>query len=145
VLADEDPRLSPLWAGRRNHFQALQDALTVLAGSYDIRDGRSDDPMSRVSISVDDWHGCPIVPARRFPVAAFDDLLLAVQLLATRHRAENQASGWTGQVDAERRAAVRDRWQARGADMGAFRAALRAEFAESARLYESAPRFDDAP
>jgi hypothetical protein len=145
MLADDNPKLSPLWAGRRAQFQALQDALSVLAGSYDMRDGRSDDPMSRVSISVDDWHGQPIVPARRFPVVAFDDLLLAVQLLAARHRAENVALGWVGQVDAERRAAVRDRWQARGADMDAFRAALRAEFAESARRYECAPRFDDAP
>jgi hypothetical protein len=139
VLADDHPRLSPLWAGRRAPFQALQDALSVLAGSYDIRDGRSTDPMSRVSVSVDDWQGQPIVPARRFPVAAFDDLLLAVQLLAARHRAENVALGWVGQVDAERRAAVRDRWAARGADMDAFRAALRAEFAESARLYGVTP------
>ncbi|MFJ2961198.1 hypothetical protein ACIPIC_02675 [Streptomyces collinus] len=138
MLAD-DPRLSPLWAGRRAQFAAFQDALTVLAGAYDLRDGRSDDLMSRVSLSTDDWHGQPIVPARRFPVAAFDDVLLAVQLLAARHRAENRASGWTAQVDAERRAAVWECWEARGTDRDAFRAGLRDDLAESARRYGITP------
>lgn len=134
MLAD-DPRLSPMWAGRRGPFRDFQDALGGLAGAYDLRDGRSDDLMSRVSLSVDDWHGCPIVAARRFPVAAFDDLLLAVQQLRDRHFAENRASGWTAQVDAERRAARWECWQARGTDMDAFRAGLRDGLAESARLH----------
>ncbi|GGV91663.1 hypothetical protein [Streptomyces massasporeus] len=138
MLAD-DPRLSPLWAGRRAPFQQFQDALGGLAGAYDLRDGRSDDPTSRVSLSTDDWHGCPIVPARRFPVSAFDDLLLAVQLLAARQRAENRASGWTAQVDAERRAARWECWQARGTDPDTFRAGLRDGLAESARLYGITP------
>ncbi|WP_432021226.1 hypothetical protein [Streptomyces sp. 1222.5] len=128
--------LSPLWAGRRDPFHAFQTAISELAGAYDLRNGRSTDPTSRVSLSVDDWHGCPIVPARRFPVDAFDDLLLAVQLLRTQRHAENQHLGWTAQVTADRRAAAAPRWQARGADMDAFRASLRAGFAESARLHE---------
>lgn len=138
MLAD-DPRLSPLWAGRRDRFAEFQTALGGLAGAYDLRDGRSEDPMSRISLSADDWHGCPIVPARRFPVAAFDDLLLAVQLLRDRRFAENRQSGWTAQVDAERRAAVRDSWAARGADMNAFRAGLRDDLAKSARLHGFTP------
>jgi len=138
VLAD-DPHLSTLWAGRRARFAEFQTAIGGLAGAYDLCDGRSDDPMSRISLSVDDWHGCPIVAARRFPVTAFDDLLLAVQQLRDRRRAENRQSGWTAQVDAERRAAVRDSWAARGADMNAFQASLRDDLAESARLHGITP------
>lgn len=138
MLAD-DPRLSPMWAGRRAPFGAFQTVIGQLAGAYDLRDGRSSDPMSRVSLSVDDWHGCPIVPARRFPVAAFDDLLLAVQQLRDRRLAENRQSGWIAQVNAERRAAARDRWQTRGTDMGEFQAGLRDRLAESARLHGITP------
>lgn len=137
MLADDNPGLSPLWANRRDPFHAFQTAIGELAGAFDLRDGRSSDPMSRVSLSVDDWHGCPIVPARRFPVAAFDDLLLAVQLLRSRRLAENQRAGWIAQVNAERRAAASPKWQARGADMDEFRAGLRDRLAEAARLHDS--------
>ena len=137
MFADDNPQLSPLWAGRRAPFLAFQTALGGLAGAYDLRDGRSDDPTSRISLSVDDWHGQPIVAARRIPVAAFDDLLFAVQQLRDRRRDENFRFGWTGQVTADRRAAVLDIWAARGADMDAFRAELRAQFAESARRHEA--------
>jgi hypothetical protein len=140
VFADDNPKLSPLWAGRRTPFVAFQTALGGLAGAYDLRDGRSDDPTSRISIPVVDWHGQPIVPARRIPVAAFDDLLFAVQQLRDRQFDENQRFGWTGQVTADRRAAVLDSWAARGADMDAFRAELRAQFAEAARRHEDADR-----
>lgn len=133
MYADDDPRLSPLWTGRRAPFQAFQVAIGGLAGAYDIRDTRSNDPMTRVSISVDDWHGQPITAARRFPVAAFDDLLFAVQQIRDRRRQENQQSGWIDQVNADRRSAVRDRWEARGADMDQFRAQLRDRYAEAAR------------
>ncbi|MFJ1536395.1 hypothetical protein ACIOFV_50330 [Streptomyces mirabilis] len=136
MLADDDPRLSPLWIGRRAPFHAFQNALGGLAGAYDVRDTRSSDPMTRVSISVDDWHGQPIVAAHRFPVAAFDDLLFAVQQLRNQQFAENRRSGWLDQVDADRRVAVRDRWEARGTDMDQFRAELRERFTEAARLTE---------
>jgi hypothetical protein len=142
MYADDDPRLSPLWIGRRAPFQAFQAAIGGLAGAYDIRDIRSDDPMTRVSVSVDDWHGQPIVAARRFPVAAFDDLLFAVQQVRDRRRDENQQSGWIDQINAERRAAVRDRWEARGTDMDEFRSGLRERFTEAARLTEQP---DDVP
>jgi hypothetical protein len=137
VFADDNPQLSPLWAGRRDPFLAFQTALGGLAGAYDLRDGRSDDPTSRISLSVDDWHGTPIVAARRIPVAAFDDLLFAVQQLRDRRFDENLRCGWTGQVTADRRAAAWDSWQARGTDRDAFRAELRAQFAESARRHEA--------
>jgi hypothetical protein len=137
VFADDNPQLSPLWIGRRTPFLAFQTALGGLAGAYDLRDGRSDDPTSRISLPVVDWHGQPIVAARRIPVAAFDDLLFAVQLLRDRRFDENRRSGWTGQVTADRRAAVLDSWAARGADMDQVRAELRAEFAESARRHEA--------
>lgn len=132
--ADDDPRLSPLWIGRRAPFHAFQEALGGLAGAYDLRDTRSDDPTTRVSLSVDDWHGTPIVAARRFPVAAFDDLLFAVQQLRTQRFQENRAFGWIDQANADRRAAVLDRWEARGADMDAVRAELRERYTEAARL-----------
>lgn len=137
MFADDNPQLSPLWIGRRAPFVAFQTAVGGLAGAYDLRDGRSDDPTSRVSLSVDDWHGRPIVPARLFPAAAFDDLLFAVQQLRDRRFAENQRFGWTGQVTADRRAAVLDSWAARGADMDQVRAELRAQFAEAARRHEA--------
>jgi hypothetical protein len=138
VFADDDPALSPLWAGRRRPFDEFQSALGGLAGAYDLRDGRSSDPASRISVSVDDWYGRPIVPARRIPVAAFDDLLCAVQQLRARQFAENRRSGWTGQATADRRAAARERWLARGADPDEFRERLRTEYAEAARLCEGA-------
>lgn len=141
MLADDDASLSPLWTGRRAPFHAFQEALGGLAGAYDIRDTRSNDPMTRVSLSVDDWHGRPIVTARRFPVAAFDDLLFAVQQLRTQRFEDNRRFGWRDQVDAERRAAVRDRWQARGTDMNDFRAGLRERFTEAARRTEQPPDF----
>ncbi|MBL3664493.1 hypothetical protein JL475_00335 [Streptomyces sp. M2CJ-2] len=134
MLADDDPRLSPLWIGRRKPFYDLQWAIGGIAGAYDIRDGRSDDPMTRVSLSVDDWYGRPITSTRRFPVAAFDDVLFAVQQLRDRRFAENRRFGWIDQVDADRRAAVLDRWQARGADMDEVRAELRERYEEAARL-----------
>jgi len=134
VLSDDDPGLSPLWTGRRAPFHAFHEALGGLAGAYDVRDTRSDDPMTRVSISIDDWHGQPIVAGRRFPVAAFDDLVFAVQQLRDLRRQENEQSGWIDQVNADRRSAVRDHWEARGTDMDAFRAQLRERYAEAARL-----------
>lgn len=134
--ADDDPRLSPLWIGRRAPFHAFQAAIAGLAGSYDVREARSEDRMSRVSISVDDWHGQPIVVARRFPVAAFDDVLFAIQQLRNLRRTENQQSGWIDQINADRRAAVRDSWAARGTDMNQFRAELRERYTEAARLTE---------
>jgi hypothetical protein len=134
VLADDDPKLSPLWIGRRAPFHAFQTALGCLAGAYDLRDTRSNDPMTRVSICVDDWHGQPITTARRFPVAAFDDLLFAVQQIRDRRIEENQRHGWTAQANADRRSAVRDHWKARGTDMNHFRAQLRDMYAEAARL-----------
>jgi len=133
VFVDDDPRYSSLWIGRRAPFHAFQEALGGLAGAYDIRDTRSDDPMTRVSLSVDDWHGTPIVTARRFPVAAFDDLLFAVQQLRNQRFADNRQCGWRDQADADRRAAVLDRWEARGADMDAVRAELRERYTEAAR------------
>jgi hypothetical protein len=142
MFADDDHRLSLLWAGRRQPFLDFQVALASLAGAYDLRDGRSSDRMSRVSISVDDWDGQPIVPARRFPVAAFDDVLFAVQQTAARRQAETRALGWTDLVNTERRAAARDRWQARGADMDMFRASLREGFATAARLHDLAQTGD---
>lgn len=139
MFADGDPRLSPLWIGRRAPFHAFQEAIGGLAGAYDIRDTRSDDPMTRISLSVDDWHGTPIVTARRFPVAAFDDLLLAVQQLRTQRFEENQRYGWRDQANADRRAAVLDRLEARGKDMDAVRADLRQRYTEAARLTEQPP------
>ncbi|QIJ61427.1 hypothetical protein [Streptomyces sp. JB150] len=138
MLADDDPRLSPLWRGRRGPFREFQAALAGLAGAYDLRDGRSSDPASRISVSIDDWYGQPIVEARRIPVTAFDDLLCAVQQLRARQFSENRRSGWTGQATADRRAAARERWLARGADPDEFRQRLRAEYAEAARLHEAA-------
>lgn len=132
--ADDDPRLSPLWIGRRGPFEAFQWALFGLAGAYDIRDPRSEDPMSRVAISIDDWHGTPITAARRFPVAAFDDLLFAVQQLRAQRFEENRRYGWLDQANADRRVAVLDRWEARGEDMDAVRAELRERYTEAARL-----------
>jgi hypothetical protein len=134
VLADNDPRLSPLWVGRRAPFYAFQEALRGLAGAYDIRDTRSTDPMTRVSLSVDDWHGQPIVGARRFPVAAFDDLLFAVQQVRAARIAENRQTGWCDQIEADRRAARLSVWQARGADMDQVRAELREQYTAAARL-----------
>lgn len=134
MLADNDPRLSPLWAGRRAPFHAFQEALGGLAGAYDVRDTRSNDPMTRISLSVDDWHGQPIVAARRFPVAAFDDLLFAVQQLRNARFADNRSTGWRDQVDADRRAERLHVWHARGADMDQVRAELRARYAAAARL-----------
>jgi hypothetical protein len=134
MLADNDPMLSPLWIGRRAPFHAFQDAIGGLAGAYDLRDTRSTDPMTRVSLSVDDWHGQPIVAARRFPVAAFDDLLFAVQQLRNHRFEENQRYGWRDQTDADRRAAALDRWKARGADMDQVRAELRQRYTDAARL-----------
>ncbi|CAM5392817.1 hypothetical protein STENM36S_06353 [Streptomyces tendae] len=145
MFADDNPALSPLWSGRRAPFVAFQTALGGLAGAYDLRDGRSTDPTSRVSLSVDDWHGWPIVAARRIPVAAFDDLLFAVQQLRDRRFDENRRCGWTGQVNADRRAAARDRWLARGTDPDAFRAGLQAEYEASARLHEDAASLLDGP
>ncbi|MDT0608834.1 hypothetical protein [Streptomyces lancefieldiae] len=145
MFADDNPRLSPLWTGRRAPFVAFQTVLGGLAGAYDLRDGRSDDPMSRISLSVDDWDGHPIVAARRIPVAAFDDILFAVQQLRDRQFEENQRHGWTGQLNADRRAAARDRWAARGTDMNDFRARLRAEYETAARRYEDAAGLFDGP
>ncbi|KPC70893.1 hypothetical protein ADL27_53270 [Streptomyces sp. NRRL F-6602] len=134
MYADNDPRFSPLWEGRRDPFQTFQNTMRELGAAYDLRDGRSSDPLSRVSLSVDDWNGHPIVSAVRFPVAAFDDVLFAVQQLRSLRRTENRRRGWIDQADADRRAAVRERWEARGADMAAFRAELRSQYAEAARL-----------
>lgn len=133
---DDDPRFSTLWTARRAPFLAFQEALAGLAGAYDLRNTRSNDPMTRVSLSVDDWHGTPIVAARRFPVAAFDDLLFAVQQLRAQRFEENRRNGWTDQANADRRAAALDRWKARGADMDQVRAELRDRYAEAARLTE---------
>lgn len=130
---DDDPRLSPLWVGRRAPFHAFQNAIGNLAGAYDLRDGRSDEPLTRISLSVDDCHGHPIVAARLLPVAAFDDLLFAVQQLRDQRFADNRRFGWTDQANADRRAAAAHRWQARGTDMDAFRAELRDRYAQAAR------------
>lgn len=132
--ADDDPRLSRLWIGRRKPFQDFQDAIRGLGMAYDLRHDRSDDPMTRVSISVDDWHGRAIIPAMRFPVDAFDDLLFAVQQLRDQRFAENRRFGWLDQANADRRVAVLDHWEARGADMDAVRAELRERYTEAARL-----------
>ncbi|QLJ06710.1 hypothetical protein HZZ00_37400 (plasmid) [Streptomyces sp. NEAU-sy36] len=136
MLADDDPQLSPLWTGRRAPFQAFQNALSSLAGAYDLRDTRSNDPMTRICISVDDWHGQPIVSARRIPVAAFDDLLFAVQQLRNQRFEDNRRSGWLDQANADRRAANLERWKARGADMTTIRAALRAQYTAAAHRTE---------
>lgn len=136
MLADDDPQLSPMWTGRRAPFHAFQNALGALAGAYDIRDTRSTDPMTRISISVDDWYGQPITTARRIPVAAFDDLLFAVQQLRNQRLEENRQSGWLDQANADRRAAALDRWQARGADMNAVRAGIRNWYAAAAHRTE---------
>lgn len=142
TIRDDDPRLSPLWAGRRAPFHAFQDALGGLAGAYDLRTGRSTDPLTRISLSVDDWHGHPIVAARLFPAAAFDDLLFAVQQLRRERLADNERSGWTDQANADRRAAAAPRWQARGTDMDAFRSDLRHRYTEAAHRTVQP---DDAP
>ncbi|MGQ4397896.1 hypothetical protein ACN6K5_000898 [Streptomyces violaceoruber] len=134
MIADDDPRLSPLWVGRRDPFHAFHDALALFAGAYDLRDGRSTDPMSRVTVTVSDWHGQDIVGGRRIPLAAFEDLLFAVQQLRDLRVSENQQSGWTDQVIADRRSAVADHWQASGTDMGDFRASLRDRYEKAARL-----------
>lgn len=134
VIADDDPRLSPLWVGRRAPFHAFRTALGYFTGAYDIRDGVSRDPMDQVVVSVNDFYDQPIVVPSLIAVSAFDDLLLAVQQLSSRHRAQNDQSGWMVQCNADRRMAVRDRWQAKGTDMDAFRADLRGRYEEAARL-----------
>jgi hypothetical protein len=136
MFADDDPHYSPLWQGHRAPFHAFQEAVFALAGAYDLREARTDDPASRIRISVDDVHGTPIVPSRTLPVAAFDDVLFAVQQLRNRRHEENRASGWTDQVNADRRAARWERWEARGADMADFRAGLRERFARAAHCTE---------
>lgn len=142
--ADDDPRLSPLWIGRRAPFEAFQWAIFCLARAYDIRDDRSTDPMSRVSISIDDWHGQRITGAQRFPVAAFDDLLFAVQQLRDQRFEENRRYGWIDQANADRRVAVLDHWEAKGADMDAVRAELRERYTEAARL-TTQPEEEEGP
>jgi hypothetical protein len=139
---DDDPRLSPLWRGRRAPFAAFQAALRGVAGAYDLRDGRSDDPMSRIAVSIDDWYGQRIVPARRIPVTAFDDLLHSVQQLRGRQFAENRRSGWTIQAQTDCWAANREQLLARGDDPDEFRQRLRTEYAEAARLCEASRLLD---
>lgn len=144
MLPDDDPRLSPHWIGRRAPFNAFQTAIGHFTGAYDIRDGLSDDPMSRIELSLNDWYGQPITVPRLISVAAFDDLLLTVQQLSSRHQADLHSTGWMLQCNADRRMAVRDRWAAKGTDMAAFRAKLREDYAESARRNPQPPLCEDA-
>jgi hypothetical protein len=133
MFGDDDPNYSPLWEGRRTPFHDFQIALGGIAGAYDLRNGRSNDPMSRIVISVDDWHGQRIVPVRRIPVDVFDDVLFAVQQLRDRRFRENRFTGWRDQAEADRKAASARLRNNRSADLDAFRAELRQQYAEAAQ------------
>lgn len=127
----DDSRLSPLWRGaRRRPFRRLQFAIFALARAYDIRDGQAED---RFRITVADVNGRPITPSYSVPLAALDDLLLAVQDLTACRRAENEAAGRSHEAWADADIARLDRQVAAGRDPQAIKAEARSNYAEAAR------------
>lgn len=123
--------LSPQWSGQRRPFRLFQRAITRLAHAYDIRDGKNE---PRIRISVDDINGKPITATYSLPVAAFDDLLLAVQELADRSSEENRAAGWCHEDWADADISRMDKRAAAGKDLDEMQAKARDNYAAAARL-----------
>lgn len=135
-----DPRLSPLWRGaQRKPFRRLQLAIANLGRAYDIRDGKTE---ARFRITVADINGTPITPSYSIPVAALDDLLLAIQDITARRAAENQDAGRSHETWADTDISRLDKQTAAGKDPDLIRAEVRSNYAEAAAR---TPQPDDTP